>query len=50
MQVAGGHRFPREGERVFVVGGQQVGDAGDARMHIPAPEAFGIHFFPRGRL
>ena len=49
VQVAGGHRLPRQGERVFVVGGEEVGDAGDARMHIPSPQAFGIDFFAGGR-
>ena len=50
MQVAGRHCFPRERECVFVVGGQQVCDAGDARVYVAPSEAFGVDLFARGRL
>ena len=39
---------PRDGQRVGVVLGQMIDDAGNARMHVSAAEVFGRDDFTRG--
>ena len=42
--------FAHEPERVLVVDGEMIGDAGDARVHVGAAQLFGGHDLAGGGL